>query len=870
MDTDYSVPAEVDRIRARVGKVVESESGAQEQETWVRVFPVSNDAAAGPEAHALPATFAVVAADSDIDREIIVQLEALGTGTDRVLVTRRVRTGFVPGQARLVRMLLYQACAEAACVDGQSCGCPGGTACSAPSCVSEALRPEDLERMDDPASLPPDSEFPIVDGTDSGVPLDAGTEPDGAVTSDGGVECEPPLTLCDFECVDTRSDPRYCGDCRTVCPGGYVCESSACVDPADCRTNELGCTGFTYCDEATGSCLRGCTEDEQCLRDQEVCEVDTHECICAPGFERCAFDCVDTQADPRFCGGCLTSCLPGEVCEAAICVDPGDCRTNGVSCTGFTYCDQSTGDCLRGCSQDAQCTGMNEVCDMILHECVCRVGFHDCAGVCVSDADVATCGTSCVPCPAPQGSVPICAAGVCDFVCSDGLERCGSDCVDTQTDPRFCGDCITSCPAGEVCEAGACLDPGDCRTNGIGCSGFTYCDQATGDCLPGCGGDAQCTGDNQICDTTAHDCVCATGFHDCAGSCVSDLDVNTCGASFVPCPAPPSSTPTCIAGACDFVCNEGFEQCGDICCPTSCPIGQVLFEGACAATHVRTADADGNIGEYASIAFDATGMAHIAYYARSGKNLLYSRLPAGGLWVRETADAPGDVGQHTSIAVEADGTVHTAYYAPDAKDLKHASRSPGGAWSVETIDSQGDVGQYASLAFDPSGTAHVAYYDEANKDLLMATQGAGGAWTVQVVDAQGDVGQYASLAFDPSGVAYVAYYDEANKDLLLATRNIEGTWTRESVESQGDVGSYADLTFDASGTSHISYFDEIGLDLKHASRKPGQDWALQTVDSAGEVGRFTSIAADAEGNAHVGYYDATNTNLKYAIIAAPQ
>ena len=870
MDTDYVVPAEVDRIRARVAKVVESEAGTEERETWARVFAVSNDAAVEPDAHALPATFAVVPADPDIDRDIVVQLEALGTGSDEVLVTRRVKTGFIPGQSRLVRMLLYRACAESSCVDGESCGCPGGAACTTPSCVDETLPPEELELMDDPASLPPNSEFPIGEDPDGGVGADGGTDPDGGVASDGGAECEPPLDLCNGECVDTRSDAQYCGDCSTVCPSGHVCESSVCADPGDCRTNDVGCTGFTYCDAVSGSCLRGCAEDEQCIRNQEACDIETHECVCASDFERCAFDCVDTRTDPRFCGGCTTSCLPGEVCEAAICVDPGDCRTNGVGCTGFAYCDRDTGNCLRGCSQDTQCIGRDEVCDTVLHECVCAAGFHDCDGVCVSNQDVATCGTSCVPCPAPQGSTPDCAAGVCDFVCNDGLERCGSGCVDTQTDARFCGNCTTSCPVGEVCESGTCRDPGDCRTNGIGCSGFTYCDQASGECLPGCAVDAQCAADNQVCDIVTHDCVCATGFHQCSGGCVSDLDVDTCGTSCVPCLAPPGSIPICDSGSCDFVCNDGFERCDDACCPTSCPPGQVLFERACAATHVRTASADGNVGEYADIALDAAGAPHIAYYARNGRNLLHSHLPTGGLWVRETADSPQDVGQHASIAIDADGSVHIAYYAVDFGDLKHATRSPGGAWSAEIVDAQGDVGQHASLAFDPFGVAHIAYYDEGNKDLLIATQVSAGAWAVATVDARGDVGQYASLAFDPSGVAQIAYYDEGNKDLLTATRAIDETWRLESIESQGDVGRYASLTFDGLGTAHVSYFDEIGLDLKHASRKPGQAWVLQTVDSAGEVGRFTSIVTDAEGHAHIAYYDATDTNLKYAIVAATQ
>jgi hypothetical protein len=787
MDTDYDVPAEVDRIRARVSKVLETEAGAEEVETWSRVFSVDGDPTDAGQ-YALPATFAILPAAGDLDREIVIELEALANGSNQVLVARRVRTGFVPAEARLIRILIYRACADLSCPDGQSCGCAGGAACATPSCVDEWLPPQELETIDDPAVLPPNSEFPDGTGADGGVSTDGsissddgGSEPDGSVDLDGGTECVPPLTPCDFECVNTDIDPRYCGDCSTVCPGGYVCEGGSCSDPGDCRTNELGCTGFTYCDEATGNCLRGCINDEQCIKDHELCDVDTHECVCSSEFERCAFDCVDTQ-----------------------------------------------------------------------------------------------------------------------------------------NDPRFCGDCLISCPSGEVCEAGGCLDLGDCRTNGVGCAGFTYCDETTGDCLRGCEDNAQCTGDDQVCDTTAHECVCAPGFHSCGGACVSNLDVNTCGTSCTPCPVPPSATPTCDAGVCDFICSDNFEPCGDACCPISCPSGQVLFNQACASVHIQTADDQGNLGEYTSIALDAAEVPHIAYYAASGKNLFYSTRQTTVPWSRETADAPGNVGEYASLAFGPQGNPTVAYYESGDRDLKLATRQSNGSWTALIVDSEGDVGTYASLAFGPSGLAHVSYYDQTNKDLMLATRQSNGTWSVQTVDGQGDVGQYTSLAFDPEGLPHISYYDQTNKDLMLATRQSNGTWTVQTVADQGNVGQYSSLAFDpdglarisyydesngdlaladeqtdgtwvlqaidgqddvgkhssiaidAAGLTHISYYDATNRDLKHAARRPGQGWKIQTVDSQGDVGRFCSIAVDAEGHAHISYYDATNTDLKYALVAAPE
>jgi hypothetical protein len=776
MDTDYSVPAEVDRLRARISKVVETDAGEEEIQTWLRVFPVSNEATRESEAYALPATFGVLPDESDLEREIVIELEALASGNEDVRVSRRVKTGFVRGEARLVRMLLYRSCAEVTCEEGETCGCPSGTPCTAPTCVDERLPPEDLERIGDPNALPPNVDFPVVGGGEG----DAG-EPDGSVDDGGGNDCEAPLTICGFDCVDTEDDPRYCGDCTTSCPGGYVCDAGECMDPGDCRTNGIGCSGFTFCDQATGECLRGCTNAQQCNGDHEICDASIHECVCAAEFERCAFDCVDTQ-----------------------------------------------------------------------------------------------------------------------------------------NDPRFCGDCATSCPSGDVCEAGTCMDPGDCRTNGSGCSGFTYCDEATGECLRGCDHDDQCTGDNETCDTVTHTCVCAAEFHRCGAVCVSNLDVNTCGDSCTPCSAPLSATAQCNLGVCDFVCDDTYERCDDACCPTICPPGQVLLDGACASKHIQIADDQGNVGEYASLALDATGNPHVGYYSQSGKNLLYATRQANGPWVRETAHAAGEVGQHaalalndrgvphvsyyeaidrnlmvairqsngswavqtvdstgdvgtyTSLAFDPSGVAHISYYDQTNKDLKLAVRQSNGSWAVQTVDSTGDVGTYTSLAFDPSGVAHISYYDQTNKDLKLAVWQSNGSWAVQTVDSTGDIGTYTSVAFDPSGVAHISYYDQTNKNLMLATRQIGGTWSVQTVESEGNVGTYSSLALDANGIPHISYYDETARDLRYAVQVPGGSWKIEIVDSQGDVGLHTSIAVDAEGHSHIGYYDLTNTNLKYALIAGPE
>ncbi len=88
----------------------------------------------------------------------------------------------------------------------------------------------------DPEYLPPGggaTDDPTTE-TDGGTQTGEQTETgDGTDTgTDTGMMCDPPLELCDGQCVDTNSSKEHCGGCFDKCapPSMKQCVDGMCVD----------------------------------------------------------------------------------------------------------------------------------------------------------------------------------------------------------------------------------------------------------------------------------------------------------------------------------------------------------------------------------------------------------------------------------------------------------------------------------------------------------------------------------------------------------------------------------------------------------------------------------------------------------------
>ena len=127
---------------------------------------------------------------------------------------------------------------------------------------------------------------------------------------------------------------------------------------------------------------------------------------CLAPLESCEGVCVDSQHDPRHCGGCGASCP-----EALVCV---------------------AGECALACGLGA--TACGQMCSVLA-------------------SDPAHCG-SCEHACAPGVA---CVDGSCAPDCAAGEQVCGEQCVDTGKDEAHCGACDASCPEGQPCVYGTCV-----------------------------------------------------------------------------------------------------------------------------------------------------------------------------------------------------------------------------------------------------------------------------------------------------------------------------------------------------------------------------------------------------------------------------
>ncbi|WAS89945.1 hypothetical protein [Nannocystis punicea] len=182
-----------------------------------------------------------------------------------------------------------ETCSEGQCDDaGSTCT----TACGDPTC-------------------PEDQVFCGGECVAEGTCCDGACDPARERCDGGECRCRDGLVRCGEACVDTRSDPRHCGECDNDCGDQGVCNNSKCVE--GCGDGRVDCDGACvvlaedplHCD----ACGSPCAGDQVCLAGDCRPYAYAGECLTCP--------C------PSACTGDLDVCCDSAYLGAAVCVDYG-------------------------------------------------------------------------------------------------------------------------------------------------------------------------------------------------------------------------------------------------------------------------------------------------------------------------------------------------------------------------------------------------------------------------------------------------------------------------------------------------------------------------------------------------------------------
>ncbi len=202
----------------------------------------------------------------------------------------------------------------------------------------------------------------------------------------------------------------------------------------------------------------------------------------------------------------------------------------------------------------------------------------------------------------------------------------------------------------------------------------------------------------------------------------------------------------------------------------------------------------------------------IAWYDAGDGDLNLARKE-GGVWNSTAVAADGDVGQYVSMAAAPDGQLYLSFYDAGRGGLLYAQVSTDGTVTLEEVDGivaapeeedaepvvdDVDTGVWSRIQAQPlkGGDPRVAapkivYQDRRNGRLMLAERSAEG-WKRSIVDDHAFTGSDSDMLWIRGEDIVIAYLDGANLDLRIARRSGD-TWVHQTLLSQGAVGFYNSL-----------------------------------------------------------------------------
>lgn len=261
-----------------------------------------------------------------------------------------------------------------------------------------------------------------------------------------------------------------------------------------------------------------------------------------------------------------------------------------------------------------------------------------------------------------------------------------------------------------------------------------------------------------------------------------------------------------------------------------------------------------------SLAMDGSNRPVIAAQLAADDTLMFARY-TGSLWQVQTVDEYGRV---PSIAIDAAGDPHIAYFNDETGELRYASWT-GSEWSSELVTATTDYFDGPSLAFGPGDAPSIAFHDVTAMSLRYARRGESG-WTVVTVDDSADVGNSPSLSIDVSGRGHIAYENRTTHSLKYASEG-ESEWESVVVGLSGTNGFTQSLALASDGSFRITHENRSTHTLSYVS-PAGAGFRLDTADDGASVGYHSVLVLDSMDFPHIVYTDFAMFGVKYATLRA--
>lgn len=261
---------------------------------------------------------------------------------------------------------------------------------------------------------------------------------------------------------------------------------------------------------------------------------------------------------------------------------------------------------------------------------------------------------------------------------------------------------------------------------------------------------------------------------------------------------------------------------------------------------------------------DAAGHAHAMYIktrGMAGMGRIVYLTNSGGDW---TATTVGQAYDYASLAVDSQGHAHICYYGWGMSGeeyysgLIYLTNAPDGTWgTVEEVDPEWTGGQLegmvCEIAVDSLDRPQITMVDghgQARQDYRHAVK-IDGQWQVDLVEEGPFMSGFTQIAVGPDNAAHILYPRKDTYELIYAN-NISGEWEKLTIGQQAMTYPFSllsyDVAVDSGGGVHIIYNDDRSNNLMVYSRQ-GMDSDSDGVGDAAERGpNGTDPAYDGNGD----------------------